>query len=136
MAKIKVIGDVAVVTSTKKLEDIKTLEKYNHKALSLYETDEHGRSEEVFRVATTEGPCSINQNGVSFNSAARDGSGLAVLTIDLPAYLTCPDEVKSFLVDSVGTALTRLGQVEDGMNLALGVVKAQMEKILADIEMA
>ena len=60
MAKIIIAGDAIVVKSDEKLEDIKTLEKYMPKALSLFE-EEDGKKSEVFRVGSTNGQGSINQ---------------------------------------------------------------------------
>ena len=50
MAKIVIAGDAVVVKSELKLEDIKTIEKYNTKALTLMGGDEG--KEPIFALGT------------------------------------------------------------------------------------
>ena len=125
MAKIIIAGDAIVVKSDEKLEDIKTLEKYMPKALSLFE-EEDGKKSEVFRVGSTAGQGSINQFGASFGSVAHDGSGLATITLPVPDGV---EDVVSYASDLIGTAIVRLNQIEDGINLALSTVAAQKKQI-------
>src|SRR5574344_1183150 len=125
MAKIIIAGDAIVVKSDKKLEDIKTLEKYMPKALSLFE-EEDGKKSEVFRVGCTTGQGSINQFGASFGSGAHAGSGLATITLPVPDGV---EDVVSYASDLIGTAIVRLNQIEDGINLALSTVAAQKKQI-------
>ena len=129
MAKIIIAGDAIVVKSDKKLEDIKTLEKYMPKELSLFE-EEDGKKSEVFRVGSTNGQGSINQFGASFGAVAHDGSGLATITLPVPDGV---EDVVSYASDLIGTAIVRLNQIEDGINLALSTVAAQKKQIADNI---
>lgn len=133
MAKILIAGDMAVITSSKKLEDIKTLEKYSPKSLSLMEPDENGKPVEVFRIASTEGAGSINPYGACFGSVTRnpENPGLAVITMPLPRDLEDPI---GYVSDTIGSAVVKLNKIEEGINLALATVKAQKDQILANIE--
>lgn len=133
MAKITIVGDALVVTSAKTLEDIKTLEKYRPKALSLYDTNEDGKREEVYRVATTEGSGSINQYGASFGSATHDDAKLATITMTVPAGTT---NAKEYAADKIGTAIIMLNKVEAQFDAALNEVKAEKERVLENITVA
>ena len=76
MAKIVIAGDAVVVKSELKLEDIKTIEKYNAKALTLMGGDEG--KEPIFALGTTTGTGSINSVGASFGKADADGNGFGL----------------------------------------------------------
>lgn len=129
MAKIIIAGDAIVVKSDKKLEDIKTLEKYNPKALSLF-AEEDGKKTEIFKVGSTTGNGSINQYGASFGSVAHDGSGLATITLPVPADV---ENVVDYASDLIGPAIVHLNQVEDGIALGLATVAAQKKQIAENI---
>lgn len=132
MAKIKVVGDVVVVESTQTLEDIKTLEKYNPRALSLYEADEDGKKQQVYRVATG---ChgSIGKFGATFASASHDERGVATITIPLPAEM---DDVKEYVADTYGFSVIKLNKVEEQFAEALTKVDADKAAVLENIELA
>ena len=132
MAKILIAGDVIVLTSSKKLEDIKTLEKYDPKALSLYETDPITNVKaEVFKVGSTCGSGNINKYGASFASESRDGSGLATITLPIPKDIK---DAVAYASDEVGFSLMKLNEVEDGIDAALEAVAAKKAAILGNIE--
>ena len=77
MAKIVIAGDAVVVKSELNLEDIKTIAKYQPKALTLMGGDEG--KEPIFALGTTTGTGSINSVGASFGKADSDGK--AVITM-------------------------------------------------------
>lgn len=133
MAGILIAGDAMVITSSQKLEDIKTLEKYMPKALSLYETDEDGKRKEVFKVGSTEGRGDINQFGASFGSASHDENGYATITMCIP-----PDVIDAvaYASEKVGYAVVKLNQVEEQFAQALEAVQAQREQVLQNITVA
>ena len=126
MAKITITGDAVVITSSKKLEDIKTLEKYKPEALTL----KNDKDEVYFKVGTGSG--SINKYGISFNAESRTGDGTATLTLNL---YDVTDAVK-FVSDNYGMALINLNKVEDGFDAALEEVSAQQAEILSNITIA
>ena len=133
MAKIKVVGDVMVVESTQTLEDIKILEKYNPKALFLYEEDDDGKKQQVFRVASTAGKGCINQHGASFGSESHDGRGVATITMCLPGDV---EDAKEYVADAVGVAIVKLNKVEEQFADALTKVEAEKAAVLENIELA
>ena len=128
MAKITIVGDAMVVTSTKTLENIQTLEKYRPKALRLYETNDEGKREEVFTVGTTKGNGSINQYGASFASCTHDAAKLATITLPIPAGTA--DAKK------IGVAITLLTKVEAQIDGALTEVAAEKAEVLGKITVA
>ena len=132
MAKIKIVGDVCVIESTQTLESIKTLEKYNPKALFLYEEDEDGKKKQVFRVCSTPGKGSIGQYGASFGSESHDGRGVATITMCLPEDI---DDAKEYVADAVGLAIVRLNKVEEQFTEALAKVDADKAAVLENIEL-
>ena len=133
MAKVVIAGDAVVVTSSKKLEDIKTLERYNPKSLSLYEPYDNGKMVETFRVGSTEGAGAIGKFGISFGSATHDENGYATVTMLLPDGV---EDAVGYVADAIGYSVMKLNKIEEGINLALGVVEAEKEAILQNITVA
>ena len=131
MAKITIVGDAMVVNSTKKLEDIKRLEKYEPSALMLFETNDEGKKEPVFAVGSTTGEGSIGCYGASFASTTRDGQGLASITLKIP---TDVGDVKQYAVEKIGKAILLLNKVEEQIDEALAQVDSDMEVMLSNIE--
>lgn len=132
MAKITIVGDAIVVTSSKKLEDIRTLEKYRPKALCLFETDENGNREEVFRIATTNGYGSINQYGASFCGETHDEEKLATITLSVPEGVK---DVMEYTLNKIGTAIIMLNKVEEQFDDALCEIEVEKEEIIGHITM-
>lgn len=133
MAKITIVGDAMVVTSTKTLENLKTLEKYRPKALRLYETNDEGKREEIFTVGTTKGTGSINQYGASFASSTHDEAKLATITLPIPAGTA---DAKEYAAEKIGVAITLLNKVEAQIDGALADVAADKAKVLENITVA
>jgi len=113
-----------VITSSKTLGEIKVLEKYNPKALSLYEADNNGKLQEVFKVGSTDGEGSINQYGASFGSATHDENGFATITMSVPKDV---EDVVGYAADKVGAAVMKLNKVEEQFALAINVVNAERQ---------
>ena len=132
MAIIKICGNVAVVESTKTLEDIRTLEKYSPKSLYLYETGEDGKKTPVFRVCTAPSG-SINSVGACFADESYDERAVACITLPIPAGT---EDVKAFIMDTVGQGIVKLNKVEDGFAEALAKVEADKAAVLENIELA
>ena len=126
MAKITIAGDAIVVTSALTLKELATLEKYNPKALSLYED-----KEETFRVCT--GGNSISEYGACFGSETHDEAKKATITLEIPRGV---QDAKEYAVELVGGAVMNLDEVEKQANTALETVKANMDKVRESIQMA
>lgn len=133
MAKITIVGDAIVVTSAVKLESIKALEAYGSKALSLFEKDENGKSEAVFKVGTTTGKGSINKYGASFNGETHNAEKLATITLEIPAGV---EDAQAYAVEKIGRAIIMLNKVEEQIPAALEAVAAERAAISACITMA
>jgi len=127
MAKIKTAGGAAALVSDLKLEDIRLLENYRPKALTLREGDE-----EVFRVQTGE-EGSISKFGVCFAAATRDTAAQAEITRMIPADVT---DVKEFAVDEFGPAVLLLGKVEEQAKQALTGIKEELDQVRAAVSVA
>lgn len=130
MAKITIVGDAIIVTSSKSLTALKTLEEYRPKALRLVETDENGKKEEIFRVETAAANGTINQYGATFASETHDVEKKATITIPLPAGV---EDVKDYATKLVGKAVVRLNKIEAGIDAALAEVEAEKAEMLANI---
>lgn len=130
MAKITIVGDAIVVTSSKSLKSLKTLEEYNPKALRLVETNKDGKKEEVFRVATAADKGSINQYGATFASETHDEDKLATITMPVPAGT---QDVKAYAAKVYGKAVVLLNKIEAGIDAALGTVEEEKAEVMANI---
>lgn len=137
MAKIVIAGNAAVITSTKTLEDIKTLEKYNPKALILAEAELDclgnpmpNTFKEVFKVATSSGKGSVSQHGVVFNGTSRGGDNFATVTITIPDEV---EEVSEYVMDTIGEAIMRLNAVEANVSEALLEVDRNKAAVMAHV---
>ena len=128
MAKVAVMGNAIIVTSSVKLEDLKTVQKYRPCALTLY-GGEDGK-EPIFAVKVG---CnsSINKYGATFAEATRgENGGYATMTIvdDI-----CNDDPAGFVAEKYGTAIANLNALEATLEEVLqGIVderNAVMESI-------
>lgn len=131
MSKIKIVGDALVIESVLTLDGIKSLEKYNAKALSLRETDEDtGKKVESFRVATSDGKGSINRFGATFSSKSRDENGFATITMGIPDGV---EDAKEWVADNFGGAIAKLNQVEAAAPEALAAVAEARAQVMESI---
>ena len=131
MAKITIAGDAVVVTSSMKLEDLKTIEKYRRNELIL-RGGEDGK-EPIFAVCTTSGTGDINANGASFGSAARDGSGLACITMSVGGD---PADVTEYVADKYGAAVIKLNKLEENLPAVLAEIAAEKATVMENITIA
>lgn len=130
MAKLSILGNAVVVTSAIKLEDIRTIEKYNRDALILKE-DVEGKKVPVFGVATGS-TSEINQNGATFADATRDDDKFAQITLCTCAAGITGD-VKEWAADKFGKAITRLNRLEATIPAVLDGIAADKAAVMANI---
>lgn len=128
MAKISIVGDAAVVTSTLSVEDIKTLKKYRPEALTLM-GGEDGK-EPVFAVELADGCGSISKYGITFSGATRDGEKKATLTLILK---NVTGDVREYVADMYGSALAHLNEMESILPGVLADVNERKQNILESI---
>jgi hypothetical protein len=127
MSFISIAGDVFVVTSSLKLEDLIRLKKYKPEALEL----RNDNGDLIYGVST--GGNGIDKNGASFTSATRDDKKLACITLPLPAEIKDEDEAKVYVAEYVALSLPKLKKVEENAAKALESVKENMEQIMESI---
>ena len=129
MAKVKTVGQAIVVVSDVKLEDIEKVEKYRPEALVL-KGGEDGK-EEIFRIGTGAGK--INTYGASFGEATRDEEKLATITMTTNYS---GDNIKEFICDELGAALTNLGKLEKAIPEVIEAIDKDRAAIMEGIELS
>lgn len=128
MSKILIAGNTMVIESGYTLQQLKTVEKYQPKALCLYGED--GKNVE-FKVSTgTTG--SISAFGAVFASESKTAGKKAVISMPIPDDV---EDAYAFAEDKVGLAIVKLGQVEAGLAAALATVEADKAAIRQNIVM-
>lgn len=129
MAKIQVIGDVCVITSTATMEGIKKLEKHCPDALKIY-----GENDDVlFKVSSTTGEGSVSKYGISFNSVSRTDDEYATVTINIAGI---NGDIKDYITDKYGIAIKYLADIEDSMDAVIESVDKNIADIKASITVA
>ncbi len=126
MAKITIVGDAVVVTSTLKLEDLKLVGKYQPDALVL-KGGENGK-EPIFAVKAGTNP-ELGKFGAVFTGATRDDNGFATITLKAPEG----EGLKEKVADLYGCALVNIGKLEEALPTVVDEINAQKESILGQI---
>lgn len=133
MARVTIVGDAVVVTSSMKLKDLLTIAKYRPAALELKGGEDN--KEKVFCISANEmGVGEINKYGATFGSESRDGEKLATITLGL-----CINEegnIKEQVADMLGSALTNLNNLERGLPDVLNEIAAEKEAVINSITVA
>lgn len=123
MSKTTIAGEAVVITSTMKLEDLKTIAKYNKAALTIKEKDEQGNLQPVFTIGV--GPVgSIGDFGATFNRANPEGFATITMQHNFPA-----ENIKEKMADQIGGALVYLKRLEESLPAVLEKVKADRKAI-------
>lgn len=129
MAKIKVIGEAAVVVSQLKLDEIKKVAKYRPDALTLRADDE--KKSPIFKIGVSSNRMGeIGAFGASFGAA--DGDGFAVITV-APLALDGED-VKEAVAEKIGPAILHLNKLEESLPGVIDEINGEHDDILANIE--
>lgn len=132
MAKVTIVGNAAVITSTLKYEDIKTVAKYRPADLIL-KGGEDGK-EPIFAIAAGEGNGDINANGAVFGGASRDEEKLAQITEVVNA--NGATDVKELIADQLGGALVNLAKLEEKLPAVIAEINAEKASVLECITVA
>ena len=128
MAKIKVFGQAAVITSTQKLEDLKTIAKYRPDALLLKDED----GDPLFRIGVSANNAgNIDKYGAKFGGKTHDDEELATITIGIPNGV---EDVKEFVSETVGVWVLTLSKLEETLPAVLEEIAAEKAKIAESIE--
>ena len=131
MSKVTIAGDAVVVSSSMKLEDLKTIAKYRPKALTLM-GGEDGK-EPVFAIGVTNGSGNINAVGASFGRETNDEAKLASITMMLGDYT---GDVAEYVADALGAALINLNKLEAQLPAVLDEIAAEKAAVLSGITVA
>lgn len=131
MAKITIAGEAVVVTSTMKLEDIKTIKKYRPEALTLM-GGEDGK-EPIFKIGIGSGTGNINKYGAEFGSETHDAEKKATITLICEAG---DGDIKEIIADTVGTYVLKLNKLEETLPAVLTEISTEKEKIMSNISVA
>lgn len=126
MAKINIIGDAVVVTSTIKFSDIQKLEKLKPDILAIKDDD----GNEVFRIATGE-RAKVASFGVVFSGETRDERKLATVTM---AVSETDGDIREVVADLLGETLEYLAAVETQVACKLPEILRRRDALIASIE--
>lgn len=126
MANITIAGKAVVITSTLKLEDIKTVGKYRPKALSVY-GGEDGK-EEIFAIKAG---CSesVSQYGICFADETRDEK-LATVTMTTNYD---GDDIEGYVADRLGAAIVHLNKLEETLPAVIEEIAAERASVMSNI---
>ncbi len=127
MAHVTIAGNAVIITSTMKLDDIKTVEKYRPKALVLMGGDDG--KEPIFKVGTG---CtgSVNKYGITFADATRgENGGFATLTL---TEEFCGDPA-DFVAEKYGVAIANLKALEATLGGAIEGIASEKQAVMDSI---
>lgn len=130
MANITISGNTAILNSSFKTEQIKLLKKRNPGALVL--KDE--KDKPIFAIGVG-AVGSVSPAGIVFDGTAI-GSGTACMSFKLPDTVTDEASAKAWVMDEIGLAIVKLGQLEEGLATAIDKVNAENEAVNATIVFA
>jgi hypothetical protein len=123
MANITVVGNSYVVTSDIPAADLERVKKYRPSALTLVDEE---TKETYFRVGVSSGASSLNDNGINFGGVTNDEEKLATATLSIPSDV---EDVKAYVLDKAGVAISNLDKVESGITTALEDIKQEHDSI-------
>ena len=131
MAKITIVGDAYVVTSSLTLSDLLKIQKYAPCALVL--KDAEGKTP-IFGVCVGSGSGSINANGAEFAPTTSNADGFATITVCVKGGIT--GDAKEFVAEQLGTAILRLNELEDTLPAVIADIDAKKAQVLGNITVA
>jgi len=121
MANITIAGNSFVVASDVAMKDLETVKKYRPSALTLVDEE---TKEAYFKVGV--GSNSLSDHGISFGGVSNDEEKVATATLCIPADV---EDVKEYVLDKAGLAISNLNKVEKGIAAALEEIKADRDAI-------
>lgn len=127
--KIRIVGDAVVVTSELSLAELKTIQKFNSKALILMGGDE-GKTPVFAMSVAGSGYGSLTNNGIMWAPSTNDPAKKATMTMMIPAGTEKPSE---WFVDNFGGAIMNLNALEATLPAVLSKLNADKAAVLASI---
>lgn len=129
MAKIKVLANAYVVTSTLKANDIANLKKFHPDQLTI-RTD---KGDDIFSIGIGQpGTGSIKTFGIVFDG--KDSNGYAQVTALFPEGVEAADRKKFLMNNKIGAALLMLNKYESAFASNLTALDVEMTSIDNNIE--
>lgn len=129
--KTQIFGSALVITSTIKLEDIKTVAKYQPESLVLWDKDEDGNKEPVFTALYLKDTAgAITPEGAVFSKESPDGFAQITEIVEIPK----DKDPQEFVADNYGKALLGLSKYEDYFPGVIEELNATRERIMSGVE--
>lgn len=125
MAKIIIAGNSCTLESAFTTEQLKKIKKYRPDSLILKDADK----KPVFMVDLGSNG-SVAPMGVVFDGTTHDGQELACLTKMLPQGVV---DVKSWVMENIGTAVLKLNKLEATLGAALTEIDTEVGQVEATI---
>lgn len=126
MSKISVCGDAIVITSSMKLSDLRTIERFRPEALAVLDEDK----EVVFAIGTTNGCGTVNEYGMSFGSETHDENKLATITM---CGREIAGDVKEYIADNFGGVIAKLNELEEKLPEVLRDIQTAKQRVMDSI---
>jgi hypothetical protein len=126
--QIKIVGKALVITSSVKKAVIEKAAKLVKSSLTLYK-EVNGEQEPVCSIGIGK-VAGINSNGITFDSANKDG--FAQATIVLPDMKA--EERKAYVEDNFGLTLVNASVIEGQLETALADRAATLSTIMDNVE--
>lgn len=131
MAKIVIAGDAIIITSSMKLADIQTIQKYRPNELVL-KGGEDGK-EPIFAIGVTNGAGNINEVGASFGRTSHDEEKFATITMVTDGVT---GDIKEWVADRIGCAIISLNKLEEKLPAVLAEIEDQKAEVMGNITVA
>lgn len=132
MAKIQVVGNAVVFSSSMKMEDLVKIQKYNSQALTLKDEDD----EVKFICTTNPGTLGcVTNDMVVFGGTSNDDKKVATVTMLLEKEYE-PDALKEMLADKIGAAMTCMNELEKSLPDVLKKVNEDRAAVMGAISLA
>lgn len=127
MAKIKVVGGAYAIISEFTLDQLKEVEKHRPKALQIVDPE----TKETEFVVSTGVSGSVSKYGMTFNEVTRDEAGKACITMTIPTDVA---DAEKYIVETVGTAITKLANIEKAIEPAQKEIAEEIAAVKAAIQ--
>ena len=128
MAKVTIAGQAVVVTSTLKLDDIKTVATYRPDALTLYEGEGKER-QPVFAIGIGADAGRIGTYGVEFGRSNAEGFAQLTMSVSIDD----DEDIKVFVAEQIGRSILKLNKLEEQIPEVIRGIEAEKADILRNI---
>ena len=132
MAKVKIFGDAIIVTSSLKTKEIQLIEKFDRRALTLYNREIDGSiGAPEFAIATTKGAGAFINNGIIFDKTNEQG--YAMLTFLEAAGKNKTEKLDNFK-EKFAMAMVRLNTLEDRVAGTATLLNGAFAEAMSNVE--